>query len=275
MSGFKTTRDIQVVIGAGGMGLSIARRLASGCQLILADFSNTTLNAAIESLRDDGHDVEGYRVDISDYESVENLALTAAKAGRISVIVHTAGVSPAAAGTKKIYETDLLGTANIIDAFFNVVSAGTSLVCVASMAGHFARLSPDLERHLATASRDELLQHDEIDFGSRIPHVAYTVAKRGNQLRVQAAARSWGSKGARLNSISPGVISTAAGRRELQGDNGVKALVETSAARRVGTPGDIAGAIAFLTGPDSSFITGTDILVDGGAVSARRWSVEA
>ncbi|WYZ35484.1 hypothetical protein EsH8_X_000131 [Colletotrichum jinshuiense] len=274
MAEFHATRDVNVIIGAGGMGLSIARRLGSGCRLILADFSSTILNAAVESLRDDGHDVEGHKVDVSDYESVETLALTAAKAGRISVIVHTAGVSPATANAKQIYDIDLIGTANVIDAFLVVASGGTSLICVASMAGHFARLSPDLERHLATAPRDKLLQHAEIDLESPIAHVAYTVAKRGNQLRVQGASRLWGSKGARLNSVSPGVISTAAGRRELESENGARALVEMSATRRAGTPSDISGAVAFLAGPESAFITGTDILVDGGAVSGRIWRTE-
>ncbi|KAJ5645899.1 NAD(P)-binding protein [Penicillium lividum] len=262
MAALKQECNVQVIIGAGGMGLSIARRLANGYRLLLADFSSATLSSAVESLRDDGYDVEGHQVDISDYGSVEKLALTAAKIGRIFAVVHTAGVSPASAAGKQIYEVDLLGTANVIDAFFHVASAGTSLICVASMAGNFARLSPGLESHLATAPREKLLQHDEIDLNSSLPHVAYTVAKRGNQLRMQGAARHWGSKGARLNSISPGVISTAAGRRELQGKNGAKALIETSATRRAGTPGDIAGVVAFLAGPDSSFITGIDILVE-------------
>ncbi|KAJ5758512.1 NAD(P)-binding protein [Penicillium odoratum] len=251
MAALKPECNVQVIIDAGGMGLSIARRLANGYRLLIADFSSTNLSAAVESLRDDGYD----------------LALTAAKIGRIFAVVHTAGVSPASAAGEQIYEVDLLGTANLIDAFFRVASAGTSLICVASMAGNFARLSPGLESHL-----QRLLQHDEIALESSHPHVAYTVAKRGNQLRVQGAARHWGSKGARLNSISPGVISTAAGRRELQGENGAIALIEMSATRRAGTPSDIAGVVAFLAGPDSSFITGTDILVDGGAVAGRRWN---
>lgn len=137
-------------------------------------------------------------------------------------------------------------------------------------------LSSDLETHLATAPLDQLLQHKEIDFDS--PHAAqmgYAIAKRGNHLRVQAAVRAWGSQGARVNTISPGVISTALGRQELQGATGANALamVEHSATRRMGTPDDIAGVVAFLAGPESSFITGTDILVDGGAVSARRWNM--
>ena len=179
------------------------------------------------------------------------------------------------ATAKQIYDVDLLGTANIIEAFEAVASPGTSLICVSSMAAHLAPLSSDLEKHLATAPLDQLLQHKEIDFDSPgANQMAYAISKRGNHLRVQAAARAWGSKGARVNTISPGVISTTMGRQELQGPSGARAqaMVELSAARRMGTPDDIAGVAAFLAGPESSFITGTDILVDGGAVSAQRWN---
>jgi NAD(P)-dependent dehydrogenase (short-subunit alcohol dehydrogenase family) len=104
------------------------------------------------------------------------------------------------------------------------------------------------------------------------PGTAYSVAKRGNQLRVQAASASWGARGARINSVSPGVISTPMGRRELEGAAGeqMRAMIAASGTRRVGTSSDIAGAVAFLLGPDASFITGTDLLVDGGVIAAVR-----
>jgi NAD(P)-dependent dehydrogenase (short-subunit alcohol dehydrogenase family) len=148
------------------------------------------------------------------------------------------------------------------------------MICVASMAGHFASLSPELERHLAVAPLDQLLQHDELDIESSNPNQAYTISKRGNQLRVQGLAHAWGSKGARLNSISPGVISTALLRGELETPRGASplAMIKHSAARRIGTPDDIANVAVFLAGLESSFIIGNDILVDGGAVSARRWN---
>jgi NAD(P)-dependent dehydrogenase (short-subunit alcohol dehydrogenase family) len=177
------------------------------------------------------------------------------------------------ATARQIYQVDLLGTAHVIDAFLPVASPGTSLVCVASMAGHFASLPEDLERHLATAPAGQLLQHEGIDLDAD-PSTAYLVAKRGNQLRVQAAAHAWGAKGARLNTISPGVISTPMGQAELQGPVGqyIQAMIDLSGAGRVGTPDDIAAAAAFLVGPESSFITGSDIQVDGGVVAAQRWN---
>jgi NAD(P)-dependent dehydrogenase (short-subunit alcohol dehydrogenase family) len=267
------THDVVVVIGTGGMGLAVARRLAAGRRLLLADWSADGLGAAVSALRGEGHAVEGHTVDVSQRDSVEKLAAAAGAAGRVDAVIHTAGVSPVMATARQIYEVDLLGTAHVVDAFLPVASPGTSLVCVASMAGHFASLPADVERHLATAPTEELLHHKGIDLDGE-PALAYVVAKRGNQLRVQAAARAWGGRGARLNTVSPGVISTPMGAQELQGAAGahIQAMVELSGARRVGTADDLASAAAFLAGPESSFITGNDLLVDGGAVSAQRWN---
>jgi NAD(P)-dependent dehydrogenase (short-subunit alcohol dehydrogenase family) len=273
MSDAEVSRNVVVVIGTGGMGLAVARRLAAGRRLLLADYSDTQLALAVTTLRGEGHTAEGHAVDVSERASVEKLAASAATAGRIDAVVHTAGVSPVMATARQIYEVDLLGTAHVIDAFLPVASTGTSLVCIASMAGHFASLPADFERHLATAPAGELLQHKELDLEA-VPGLAYTVAKRGNQLRVQAAAHAWGGKGARLNTISPGVISTPMGAQELQGPMGahIQSMVDLSGARRLGTPDDIAAAAAFLAGPGSSFITGNDVLVDGGVISAQRWN---
>jgi NAD(P)-dependent dehydrogenase (short-subunit alcohol dehydrogenase family) len=267
-------RNVLVVVGVGGMGLAIARRLASGRRLLLADYSEERLEAALSTLGADGHDVVGHGVDVSERGSVEKLAGAAGDAGRIEAVVHTAGVSPVTATARQIYEIDLLGTAHVIDAFHAVASPGMSLVCVASMAGHFASLSADFERHLATAPTEQLLDHREIDLESADTGMAYVVAKRGNQLRVEGAAQRWGEQDARVNSISPGVISTPMGRQELEGPTGpfIQSMIELSGARRVGTPDDIAAMAAFLTGPESTFITGNDVLVDGGTVATQRWS---
>jgi NAD(P)-dependent dehydrogenase (short-subunit alcohol dehydrogenase family) len=254
--------------------LAIARRLGGGRRLFLADASADQLEGAVSRLRAEGLLVEGRRVDVSDRGSVEKLASEAGSAGHLEAVIHTAGVSPVMATARQIFEVDLLGTAHVIDAFYSVCGPGTSLVCVASMAGNFASLSPGLERHLATAPSEHLLEHDGVDLDSPDPGAAYVVAKRGNQLRVEAAAHQWGGKGARLNTISPGVISTPMGLQELQGPMGahIQTMIDRSGARRVGTPDEIAGVAAFLAGPESSFITGNNILVDGGAVAAQKWN---
>ncbi|HWD53307.1 MAG TPA: SDR family oxidoreductase [Acidimicrobiales bacterium] len=274
MSHSEGSRNVLVVIGAGGMGLAIARRLGGGRRLFFADASADQLEGAVSHLRTGGLLVDGHRVDVADRGSVEKLASEAGSAGHIEAVIHTAGVSPVMATARQIFEVDLLGTAHVIDAFYSVCGPGTSLVCLASMAGNFASLSPDLERHLATAPAEHLLEHDGIDLDSPDPGTAYVVAKRGNQLRVEAAAHQWGGKGARLNTISPGVISTPMGLQELQGPMGahIQTMIDRSGAHRVGTPEDIAGVAAFLAGPESSFITGNNILVDGGAVAAQKWN---
>ena len=270
----QATRNILVIIGTRGMGMAIARRLGGGRRLLLGDYSKIRLEAALATLQGEGYAVDDCEVDVSDRESVQKMAQLAADTGRVDVIVHTAGVSPVSSTAEQIYRINLLGTAHVIDAFYPIVSSGTSLICIASMAGHFAAPSPELERYLATAPTDELLQHKEIDLASTGADAAYTLAKRGNQLRVQAAARMWGSKGARVNSISPGLISTPMGVEVLQGPSGglVQAMIDLSGSRRIGTPDDVAGVAAFLAGHESSYITGNDILVDGGTVSTQRWN---
>ncbi|KAJ9608758.1 hypothetical protein H2200_006529 [Cladophialophora chaetospira] len=262
--------EVVVVTGAGGIGLAIAHRLAGGRKVILADRSDTNLEEAIASLERAGHTAEGYKIDVVDYNAVLKLAQDAAAAGRVVAIVHAAGVSTIQATPRKVFEVDLLGTANIIEAFTTTISAGTSLVCVASMAGYTMPLSPGLEQHLATAPRADLLSHKDIDLESP---VAYVVAKRGNQLRVQAAAKVWGDKGARINTVSPGLIESGMSAAELEGPSSamLKAWVEASALRRIGTPEEVASVVAFLVGPESKYITGTDILVDGGMTSGLRW----
>lgn len=267
-------RKVLVVIGIGGMGLSIARRLASGHQLLIADYSGANLSSASSTLSSEGQIVSEHAVNITDFDAVVQLAQTAAKLGPIAAIVHTAGVAPGASSSKQVYEIDVLGTANVIEAFTAVAGLGTSLVVIASMAGHMMPISKELENNLATAPRENLLQHAEIDMGEKSHSgIAYSIAKRGNQLRVQAASRAWGAKGARVNSVSPGVISTALAQKQLEGEGGdsMRSMIKMSAARRIGTPEDITNAVAFLVGEGSSFITGTDILVDGGAVAGRKW----
>jgi NAD(P)-dependent dehydrogenase (short-subunit alcohol dehydrogenase family) len=270
----QAARNVLVIIGTGGMGMAIARRLGGGRRLLLGDYSKTRLETALTALRGEGYAVDDCEVDVSDRESVQKMARLAADTGRVDVIVHTAGVSPISSPAEQIYQINLLGTAHVIDAFYPIVSSGTSLICIASMAGHFAAPSLELERHLATAPTSELLQHKEIDLASAGAGAAYTLAKRGNQLRVQAAAHMWGSKGARVNSISPGLISTPMGAEVLEGPSGasMQAMIDFSGSRRIGTPDDIAGVAAFLAGQESSYITGNDILVDGGTVSTQRWN---
>lgn len=267
-------RDVAVVIGVGGMGVAVARRVGGGRRLLLADFSEAVLGAAAERLRGEGHDVTAERVDVSDAGSVGALAQRAAAMGRVTHVAHTAGLSPVQASVEAILRVDLMGVALALDAFGGVVAAGGAGVVIASMAGHMAgALPPEMEAALALTPPADLLALPFLAPGAvPDPGAAYTIAKRANALRVQAAARAWGARGARVNSISPGVISTSMGQAELGGPSGeqMRGMIAMSATGRVGTPDDIADAAAFLLGPQASFITGTDLLVDGGVIAAIR-----
>lgn len=264
--------DVVVVTGAGGMGTAIARRIGSGRTVILADAFPDSLEPAVEALRADGYAAKGLVTDVADAGSVAKLAAAADAEGRITAIVHTAGVSAATSTARKIMEVDLVGTANVIDAFLPVASPGTALVCVASMAGHAARLTQQQERDLAVTPTGELLALPVVATLSD-GMTAYLIAKRGNQVRVQAAALEWNRRGARINSVSPGVISTAMARAEAESASGghMLAMLDACGIGRTGTPGEIAEAVAFLTGPGSFYITGTDLLVDGGQNGWIRW----
>jgi NAD(P)-dependent dehydrogenase (short-subunit alcohol dehydrogenase family) len=252
------------------MGLSIARRVGAGRTIVLADINAAGLNAAAGALTDDGHQVLTQEVDVTSRSSVAAVAETAQAAGRVTAIVHTAGLSPEQASAEAVLAVDLLGVALTIDEFGRVIEPGGAGVVIASMAGHMQpALDPAVERQLASTPADELLG---LQACSRITdsRMAYPFAKRANQIRVAAAAGAWGERGARINSISPGVISTAMGRLELGSESGVlmRAMVDNSGLRRLGTPEDIAAATEFLLGPAAAFVTGTDLLVDGGVIAA-------
>jgi NAD(P)-dependent dehydrogenase (short-subunit alcohol dehydrogenase family) len=252
------------------MGGAIARRLGAGRAVVLADVSDERLAQLAGALTTDGYDVHPVRTDVSSRRDVETLAATAANLGTIRCVAHTAGVSPVQATVQRIIDVDVLGTARVLDAFEAHVVSGTVAVCIASMAGTMTTLAPDVLRVLAVTPTDELRNLPVLDPATMDPGTAYGIAKRANHARVQAASTSWGRRGGRVVSISPGIISTPMGHAELAGPFGdvMRQMVEMSGTQRLGTPDDIAAAVEFLAGPAASFITGTDLLVDGGVVAA-------
>ncbi|MGY4857355.1 SDR family oxidoreductase [Cryobacterium sp. AP23] len=266
----KLRGEVVVVIGVGGMGELIARRQGTGKRLLIADFNQDALDRVRTALRGDGYDVTDKKVDVSSRESMAALAAAAADLGPVFQVVHTAGLSPVQASAGAIIAVDLVGVANMLEEFSGVVEAGGAGLVISSMAGYGIEMSSEDEEALAN---DDPASLPKLPFISALtdPGTAYGYAKRGNILRVEAASVAWGQRGARVNSISPGVISTPLGQQELDGEHGdvMRAMIESSGAGRLGTPNDIADAAAFLLGPTASFITGTDLLVDGGVVGAR------
>ena len=266
------TQDVLVIIGTGGMGLAAARRLGSGTQLLLADIDPVGLETTAARLSDDGYRVATHVVDVASAESVAALAKHADGLGPVTRLVHTAGLSPVQAPIPAILAVDLLGVALVAEEFGAIVAPGGAGVVIASMSGYFHpdTVTPEQAAALRNAPAAELLKLPIAAAENfRDPGMAYSFAKFANRLRVQGASRAWGERGARINSVSPGVISTAMGRAELDGASGtrMRAMIENSAAKRAGTPEDIAAAVEFLLGPAATFVSGIDLLVDGGAVA--------
>ncbi len=267
-------KDVVVVIGAGSIGQAIARRVSTGKHVLLADLRQENADLAATVLSDAGFDVSTGIVDISSRASVRALAEAATQIGGVTGVIHAAGVSPSQASPATILKVDLYGTAVVLEEFGKVISAGGSGVVIASMSGHrLPALTTDQDKALATTPADELLDLPMLA-AERIldPLAAYQISKRGNALRVKAEAVRWGKRGARINTISPGIVITPLAKDELNGPRGeaYRRMIALSPAGRAGTPDEIANLAAVLMGPDGAFITGSDFLIDGG-VTASFW----
>jgi NAD(P)-dependent dehydrogenase (short-subunit alcohol dehydrogenase family) len=266
--------EVVVVIGPGQIGQAIARRVAFGKHVLLADQREENARAAADVLANAGYDVTVARIDVSSREDVQGLVEKAKGLGHITGLVHAAGVSPSQASIGTILKVDLYGTALVLEQFGNVMEAGGSGVVIASQSGHrLPALSAEQNEALATTPVEDLLklpflQPDKV---TDTLH-AYQLSKRGNSLRVAAEAVRWGKRGVRINTISPGIIMTPLAKDELTGPRGegYRRMISLSPAGRAGTPDEVAGVAALLMGPDGGFITGSDFLMDGG-VTASYW----
>ena len=267
-------KEVVVVIGPGSIGQAIARRVSAGKQVVLADLREDNANAAAKTLSEAGFEVSTATVDVSSRESVHKLLENATGLGPITGVIHAAGVSPSQASPATILKVDLYGTAVVLEAFGNVIAQGGSAVVIASQSGHrLPALTPEQNKALATTPAEQLLalpmlQPDRVTDPLR----AYQLSKRANSLRVMAEAVRWGKRGARVNTISSGIIITPLAKDELSGPRGAgyRRMIDLCPAGRAGTPDEVANLAALLMGPDGAFITGSDFLIDGG-VTASYW----
>ena len=264
--------NVIVVIGAGSIGQAIVRRVAAGKHVLLADIRQENADAAAKVLFDAGFNVSTATVDVASRVSVHALVEAATKLVEVSGVIHAAGVSPSQASPETILKVDLYGTALVLEEFGNVISRGGAGIVIASQSGHrLPGLSTEQNTLLATTPVEDLLglpmlQPDQI----KDSLYAYQISKRGNSLRVMAEAVRWGKRGARVNTISPGIIITPLANDELKGPRGpgYRRMLEVSAAGRAGTPDEVGTVGALLMGPDGAFITGSDFLMDGGVTAA-------
>ncbi|MBF0425567.1 MAG: SDR family oxidoreductase [Magnetococcales bacterium] len=266
--------EVVVVIGPGAIGQAIARRVGAGKQVLLADLREENAEAAAKTLHGAGFEVSVAQVDVASRHSVRALAERAQSLGIVTGMIHAAGVSPTQASPETILKVDLYGTAIVLEEFGNVIARGGSGIVIASQSGHrLPALTAEQNKALATTPADDLLAHPALRLGQIAdPLHAYQISKRGNSLRVMAEAVRWGKRGARVNTISPGIIITPLARDELSGPRGegYRRMIESCAAGRAGTPDEVGSVAALLMGPDGAFITGSDILMDGG-VTAAYW----
>ncbi len=265
-------KNVIVVVGPGSIGLAIARRVGAGTHVLLADLRQDVADAAANSLADAGFAVSTTTVDVASRASVTALVQTASGLGAISGVIHAAGVSPSQAPPEVILAVDLYGTALLLELFGEVIAPGGLAVVIASMSGHrLPSLTAEQDAALATTPADALLALPLVQPANvRDSLHAYQLSKRGNALRVKAESVRWGRRGARVNAISPGIIMTPLARDELNGPrgDGYRRMMHLSAAGRSGTPDEVATVAALLMGPDGSFITGSDILMDGGVTAS-------
>ena len=267
-------KNVVVVIGAGQIGQAIARRVGIGKHIVLADRSEANAKSAEDVMGNAGYDVSVATVDVSSRQAAHALVGMATGIGEITGLIHAAGVSPSQASPETVLHVDLYGTAVVLEEFGNIIARGASGVVISSQSGHrLPALTIEQNKALALTPADELLklpflQRDQVKDSLH----AYQLSKRGNSLRVMAEAVRWGKRGARINTISPGIIMTPLAKDELTGPRGegYRRMIEGSVAQRAGTPDEVGAVGALLMGPDGGFITGSDFLMDGG-VTAAYW----
>ena len=265
-------REVIALLGAGSMGTAIVRRIAAGKTILLGDISEKSLERVGNELRYSGYSVETCIVDATDKASIEAFAEKAASLGKVMYFIDTAGASPSQASPEHILKLDMIGTGYAVDAFGKVMAAGGAGLIISSQAGYMMPFPYEVEQQILRTPTEELANVPFVQEKVDRSGTAYMVAKHINHLQaMKAAATTWKERRARINTISPGIIVTPLAYDEFQanGDNYQK-MIDSSAAMRTASSDEIADAAAFLLGSQASFITGIDLLMDGGVIATRR-----
>ncbi len=266
-------KQVVALLGAGSMGTAIVRRIGAGKKILLGDISEQALERVSEDFRRSGYDVDSLVVNALKKESVEAFAHRAAELGPVMYFIDTAGASPNQANPEHIVDLDMVGTGYAVDAFGEVMAEGGAGLIISSQAAYMYPILNDVELQLVRTPTEELKDVPFIkDVAMQNSGLAYMIAKRMNHLQAQrAAATSWRNRRARINTISPGIIVTPLAYDEFNANGeGYQRMIDASAAQRVGTSDEIAEAAAFLLGEHAKFITGTDLLIDGGVIASIR-----
>lgn len=266
------SKDVMLLIGAGRIGMAIARRMGYDKKIIIGDNKIANAENITRIMNEAGFDAEAMETDLSSRASVREMIARGQKYGEIAMLVNAAGVSPSQADIKTILKVDLYGTAMLLEEVGKVIKKGGAGITVSSQSGHrMPALTPQEDEQLATTPTEELLQLDILQPANiRDTLHAYQMAKRCNVKRVMAEAVKWGERGARLNSVSPGIIVTPLALDEFNGPRGdfYKNMFAKCPAGRPGTADEVANVAELLLSPGGAFITGADFLIDGGATAS-------
>lgn len=265
-------KNVMILTGAGQIGMAIARRMGYGMKIVIGDKKSENAQAIAKTMNDAGFDTVPMEMDLSSRASIQSLIAKARKHGDITMLVNAAGVSPSQASVETILQVDLYGTAVLLEEVGKVIAPGGVGVTISSQSGHrMKQLTPEEDAQLACTPTEELLklpllQPENIQDTLH----AYQLAKRCNEKRVMAESVKWGAKGARINSISPGIIVTPLAIDEFNGPRGdfYKNMFAKCPAGRPGTADEVANVAELLMSNKGAFITGADFLIDGGATAS-------
>lgn len=265
-------QEVLLWTGAGQIGMAIARRVGFGKTIVVGDRSLENARRAAGTMEAAGFDVIPMEMDLSSRTSIRELIQEGQRHGEITMLVNAAGVSPSQAPIETILQVDLYGTAVLLEEVGQVIAPSGAGVTISSQSGHrMPALTPEEDALLACTPPEELLQLDLLrpDRVRDTLH-AYQLAKRCNEKRVMFEAVRWGERGARINSISPGIVVTPLAVDEFNGPRGdfYRNMFAKCPAGRPGTADEIANVAQLLMGPQGAFITGADFLVDGGATAS-------
>ena len=266
-------KPVIALLGAGSMGTAIVRRIAAGKKILLGDISEKNLEKVSHDFEYSGYDVETMTVNALERESVEAFARKAASLGPVMFFIDTAGASPNQAKPEHILKLDMVGTGYAVDAFGEVMAPGGAGLIISSQTGYMYNIPHETEQEILNTPTQDLMDLPFIrETAMQNSGWAYMIAKRVNHLQaMKAAATTWKARRARINTLSPGVIVTPLAYDEFNAaGEGYQRMIDASAAERTGTSDEIAEAGAFLLGEHAGFITGTDLLIDGGTIAAIR-----
>lgn len=266
-------KEVIALLGAGSMGTAIVRRIAAGRKILLGDISEKNLQKVSHDFTYSGYDVETMIVNALEKDSIEAFAQKAASLGDVKYFIDTAGASPNQAEPEHILALDMVGTGYAVDAFGKVMAKGGAGLIVSSQTGYMYPIPYETELEILNTPTEQLMDLPIIrETAMQRSGIAYMIVKRVNQLQAQrAAATTWKARRARINTISPGVIVTPLAYDEFAAaGEGYQKMVDASVAERCGTSDEIAEAGTFLLGEHAGFITGTDLLIDGGVIASIR-----